>query len=169
MTLELLFRPQLRETLNKWVPQCHCNFMMKGKHKLWKRALTLLIIYLFLMPATGKHVDLGRISISADSQLKTHTGYDDDHLRRLKALFQQATGPTRQTLNNPNFESAARSLCRFLTESNRAHHLAEILFKIYDKNTNGLIDFAEMVDFVWYDREKGKKTHSSTLFFPGSS
>ena len=132
------------------------------------------------MPATSKHVDLGRISIydvntddielsPTDLQLKTHTGYDDDHLRRLKSLFQQATGPTRQTLNKPDFESAARSLCRFLTESNRAHHLAEILFKIYDKNTNGLIDFAEMVDFVWYNREKGKKTHSSPLFFPGSS
>lgn len=31
MTLELLFRPQLRETLNKWVLLCRCNFMMKGK------------------------------------------------------------------------------------------------------------------------------------------
>jgi Ca2+-binding EF-hand superfamily protein len=40
-------------------------------------------------------------------------------------------------------------MCQSLTESNRAHHLAEILFKAYNKNINGSIDFSEMIDFVW--------------------
>ncbi|UJR31219.1 hypothetical protein I4U23_018723 [Adineta vaga] len=107
-----------------------------------------------------KTPDLGRISIydietdkiklsSTDIQLKKHTGYDDEHLKRLKYLFQQITGPQINTLDIEHFESAARSMCRSLTESHEAHHLAEILFKAYDKNTNGAIDFAEMIDFVW--------------------
>ena len=104
--------------------------------------------------------DRGRISLfdintndidlsSSELELKRHTGYDDEHLRRLKYLFRQVTGPDRQTLSMEDFESAARLMCHALTESNRAHQLAESLFRAYDKNTNGLIDFEEMVEFVW--------------------
>ncbi|CAF1180673.1 unnamed protein product [Adineta ricciae] len=112
------------------------------------------------MLSDRKHADLGRISIydietdkiqlsSEDLQLKEHTGYDDEHLKRLKYLFQQITGPQRTTLDTEHFESAVRSMCRSLTESREAHRLAEILFQAYDKNTNGSIDFPEMIDFVW--------------------
>lgn len=117
------------------------------------------------MSLTKTTLDLGRISIydlntndiklsSSDIQLKIYTNYDEQHLKRLKYLFQQITGPNKTTLDIEHFELAARSLCHSLTESNEAHHLAEILFKAYDKNTNDLIDFHEMVQFVWY-RERG--------------
>jgi Ca2+-binding EF-hand superfamily protein len=112
------------------------------------------------MSFNKKSPDLGRISIydlntddielsSSEIQLKKHTGYDEEHLKRLKYLFQQITGPETSTLDVHHFESAARSICQSLTESSRAHHLAEILFKAYDKNINGSIDFSEMIDFVW--------------------
>jgi hypothetical protein len=112
------------------------------------------------MSSSKKSPDLGRISVydyniddieltSSEIQLKNHTGYGEEHLRRLKYLFQQITGPEKKTLDVNHFESAARSICHSLTESNEAHRLAEILFKAYDKNTNGSIDFHEMVDFVW--------------------
>jgi Ca2+-binding EF-hand superfamily protein len=105
--------------------------------------------------------DRGRISIYdlntdniqlslSEVQLKNHTGYDEEHLKRLKYLFQQLTDPEHNTLDVNHFESAARSMCHSLTESSDAHHLAEILFKAYDKNINGSIDFPEMIDFVWY-------------------
>ncbi len=140
---------------------------MKGKEEEEeeKKALILLIIYAsnisFPMSFTNTSLDLGRISIydlntndiklsSSDIQLKTYTGYDEQHLKRLKCLFQQITGPDKTTLDIEHFELAARSLCHSLTESNEAHHLAEILFKAYDKNTNDLIDFHEMINFVWY-------------------
>lgn len=107
-----------------------------------------------------KIVDRGRISIfdintndidltASELELKKHTGYDQEHLRRLKYLFRQVTGPSRETLTKEDFESTARSMCHALTASNHAHQLAETLFRAYDKNTNGLIDFEEMVEFVW--------------------
>ncbi|CAF0739839.1 unnamed protein product [Adineta steineri] len=112
------------------------------------------------MLSNTKDLDLGRISIYdlntdnielslSDIQLKKFTGYDDEHLKRLKYLFQQIAGPNKDTLDMNHFESAARSMCHSLTESSEAHHLAEILFQAYDKNTSGSIDFSEMIDFVW--------------------
>ena len=104
--------------------------------------------------------DLGRISIydinttdikltSSEMQLKNHTGYDDEHLKRLKYLFQQITDSRKKNLDVQHFELAVRSICHSLTESSEADHLAEILFQTYDKNTDGSIDFYEMIDFVW--------------------
>lgn len=112
------------------------------------------------MSLPEKHNGLGRISLvdfnitaiklsSLDMKLQDHTGYNEEHLKRLKYLFQQLTSPNKDTLDLVQFESAARSLCHSLTTSSDAHHLAEILFKAYDKNTNDLIDFHEMVEFVW--------------------
>jgi len=82
-------------------------------------------------------------------KLKTHTGYNDEHLKRLKYLFQQILDSQQNSLDEKHFELAVRSICHSLTQSNQAHRLAERLFKAYDKNTDGSIDFAEMIDFVW--------------------
>lgn len=112
------------------------------------------------MSLSEKKPDLGRISLydfnisdiklsSLDIQLQNHTGYNEEHLKRLKYLFQQLTGPMKNTLDIDQFEQATRSLCHSLTESNEAHHLAEILFKAYDRNSNNQIDFSEMIEFVW--------------------
>ena len=115
----------------------------------------------FSMSSTKTSRDLARISIyelntngitlsSSESQLQHLTGYEEQRLKRLKCLFQQITRAEKNTLDSEHFELVARSLCHSLTESNEAHHLAEILFKAYDKNTNDTIDFHEMVQFVWY-------------------
>ena len=112
------------------------------------------------MSFVEKKSDLGRISLydfnisdiklsSLDIQLKKHTGYNEEHLKRLKYLFQQLTGPKKNTLDIDQFEQVTRSLCRSLTESSEAHRLAEILFKAYDRNRNNQIDFHEMIEFVW--------------------
>ena len=64
------------------------------------------------MSLNRKSHDLGRVSIydlnTDDIQLKTHTGYDEEHLKRLKYLFQQITNPEKNTLDINHFESAAR-------------------------------------------------------------
>lgn len=110
------------------------------------------------MSSNVKQTDRGRISIydfniehidlsSSDLQLKHRTGYDDEHLKRLKFLFRQITGPHRTTLNRDDFQSAVRLIC----QSSKSSEFSEKLFEIYDKNTNGQIDFSEMVEFVWFD------------------
>lgn len=133
----------------------------RAEEKKSAASLNYLYFLSFLsmsLPETSN--DLGRISLydfniseielsSLDMQLRNHTGYNEEHLKRLKYLFQQITEPNKDTLDIDQFELAARSLCRSLTASSEAHHLAEILFKAYDRNTNDLIDFHEMVEFVW--------------------
>jgi hypothetical protein len=92
-----------------------------------EKALILLIIS-FRCHARRQ----GRISIydvntddielsSSETQLKKHTVYDEEHLKQLKYLFQQITGPENNNLDAKHFESAARSICHSLTESSEAN------------------------------------------------